>query len=60
VDKIYRTGIKLLMHKTAYLKVKLKKKMVNTVTSHHTTHITGFSGNTTTFSNFYDMPIICG
>lgn len=36
--------------------------MVNkdTVTSHHTTHITDFGANTTTFSNFYDMPIICG
>lgn len=51
--KIYTTEIKLLTHKTVHLKVKFgkKKKMVNkdTVTSHHTTHITDFSANTTTF-----------
>lgn len=42
-----------------YFKVKCEKKnkLVNkdTVTSYHTTLITDFSGNTTTFSNFYDI-----
>jgi hypothetical protein len=37
-----------------YLKVKFENKNANkdTVTSHHTTLITDFSGNTTTFFNF--------